>query len=104
MRIFLTSKFAVVKTSDVMYSVVGSVNTALSGVYKSQKTFPLLRTTEILEFNQIPIEVASSNNFEVVCKPEAGLLNKSSCLAPALGVAKFIVVTDIILVTVCSAT
>jgi hypothetical protein len=39
MRIFLTSKFAVVKTSDVMYGIVGSVNTALSGVYKSQKTF-----------------------------------------------------------------
>jgi hypothetical protein len=103
MRIFLTSKFAVLKTSDVMYGIVGSVNTTLSGVYKSQKTFPLLRTTQILEDNQIPIEIVSSNNFEVVCKPEAGLLNKSSFLAPALGVAKFINVTDIILVTLSCA-
>jgi hypothetical protein len=35
---------------------------------------------------------------------EAGLLNKSSCLAPALGVTKFIITTDIILVTLCCAT
>jgi hypothetical protein len=103
MRIFLTSKFAVLKTSDVMYGIVGSVNTTLSGVFKSQKTFPLLRTTEILEFNQIPIEVVSSNSFEVVCKPEAGSLNKSSCLAPTLGVANVIIVTDIILVTLYCA-
>jgi hypothetical protein len=34
---------------------------------------------------------------------EAGLLNKSSCLAPALGVTKFIIVTDIMLVTCCAA-
>jgi hypothetical protein len=27
---------------------------------------------------------------------EPGLLNKSSCLAPALGVAKFIIVTEIV--------
>jgi hypothetical protein len=36
--------------------------------------------------------------------PEAGLLNKSSCLAPALGVTKFIIVGDMILVTLCCAT
>jgi hypothetical protein len=30
---------------------------------------------------------------------EAGLLNKSSCLAPALGVTKFLIVTDMILIT-----
>jgi hypothetical protein len=30
------------------------------------------------------------------------LLNKISCLVPALGVAKFIIVTDMILVTLCS--
>ncbi len=35
---------------------------------------------------------------------EADLLNKSSCLAPALGVNKFIIITDIILVTLCFAT
>ncbi len=35
---------------------------------------------------------------------EAGLLNKSPCLAPALGVTKFIIVTDIILVALCCAT
>ncbi len=37
-------------------------------------------------------------------KPEAGLLYTSSCLAPTLGVTKFIIVTDIILVTLCCAT
>jgi hypothetical protein len=36
--------------------------------------------------------------------PEAGSLNKSSCLAPALGVTKFIIVKDLILVTLCGAT
>ena len=35
---------------------------------------------------------------------EVGLLNKSSCLAPTLGVNKFIIVTDVILVTLCCAT
>jgi hypothetical protein len=35
---------------------------------------------------------------------EAGLLNKSSCLAPALGVTKIMIVADFILVTLCSAT
>ncbi len=35
---------------------------------------------------------------------EAGLLNKSSCLAPALGVTKFIIVINMILVTLCCAT
>ncbi len=34
---------------------------------------------------------------------EAGSLNKTSCLAPALGVTKFNVVTDIILVTLWCA-
>jgi hypothetical protein len=35
---------------------------------------------------------------------EAGSLNKISCLAPALGVAMFIIVADMILVTLCCAT
>jgi hypothetical protein len=34
----------------------------------------------------------------------AGSLNKSSCLAPALRVTKFIIVTDMILVTHCRDT
>jgi hypothetical protein len=37
-------------------------------------------------------------------KPEAGSLNKRSCLAPSLGVTKFIIVADIILVTLCCST
>ncbi len=32
---------------------------------------------------------------------EADLLNKCSCLAPALGVTKFIIVKDMIWVTLC---
>jgi hypothetical protein len=35
---------------------------------------------------------------------EAGLLNKSSCLAAALGVTKFVIVTDKILTTLCCST
>jgi hypothetical protein len=35
---------------------------------------------------------------------EAGLLNKSSNFAPALGVTKFLIVTDMILVTLCCVT
>jgi hypothetical protein len=35
---------------------------------------------------------------------EADSLNKSSCLAPALGVTRFIIDIDIILVTLCGAT
>jgi hypothetical protein len=35
---------------------------------------------------------------------EAGLLNKGLRLAPALGVAKFIIVIDLSLVTLCCAT
>jgi hypothetical protein len=34
---------------------------------------------------------------------EAGMLNKSSCIAPSLGVTKFIIVKDIIFVTLCYA-
>ncbi len=34
---------------------------------------------------------------------EAGLLNKSTCLAPALGVIKFKIVRNMILVTLCFA-
>jgi hypothetical protein len=38
------------------------------------------------------------------CCPEASSLNKSSFLAPALGATNFIIVTDMILVTLCCAT
>jgi hypothetical protein len=36
-------------------------------------------------------------------KSEAGLLNKSSCLAPAIGVTKFIIIKDMSLFSLCSA-
>ncbi len=35
---------------------------------------------------------------------EVGLSNKGSCLAPALGVTKFIIVKDVSLVTLCCVT
>jgi len=38
------------------------------------------------------------------CCTEVSLLNKSSCLASALGVPKFIFARDMILVTLCCAT
>ncbi len=41
---------------------------------------------------------------KLTLEAEAGSLNKSSCLAPALGVAKFIIVTIIIFVSLCCAT
>jgi hypothetical protein len=41
---------------------------------------------------------------EPTSEAEAGLLNKSSRLVPALGVTKFIIVTNMILVTLCCAT
>jgi hypothetical protein len=37
-------------------------------------------------------------------RPEAGLLNKSSCLAPTLGVTEYIIATVMIWVTLCCAT
>jgi hypothetical protein len=37
-------------------------------------------------------------------KPEASSLNKSSRLAPTLGVTKIIIVSNMILVTLCCAT
>ncbi len=59
-------------------------------------------------------DVASGDDTSKHCSPrywcsgaleaKAGLLNKSSCLAPALGVTKFIIVTDMVLVTLCCAT
>jgi hypothetical protein len=39
-----------------------------------------------------------------VQQTEAGSLNKSSLLTPALGVTKFIIVTGMILVTLCCVT
>jgi hypothetical protein len=42
--------------------------------------------------------------FRLRLRPEAGLLNKSSCLAAALGVTNFVFVRDMILVTLCCAT
>ncbi len=36
-------------------------------------------------------------------KSKAGSLNKSSCLAPALGATKFTTATDMILVPLCCA-
>ncbi len=60
-------------------------------------------------------EVASSYSFQIygmsnfvqqtgLMGPETGSLNRSSCLAPALGVTKLIIVTDMILVTLCCET
>ncbi len=46
----------------------------------------------------------SDKNCTCLGYPEAGLLNKSSRLAPALGVTKFTIDIDIILDTLCCAT
>ncbi len=47
--------------------------------------------------------ITSVKRFQVQT-PEAGLLNKSSCLAPALGLTNFLTEIDMILVTLCCAT
>jgi len=41
---------------------------------------------------------------ELLLASDAGLLKKSSCLAPTLGVIKFIIVTNMIWVSLCCAT
>ncbi len=42
---------------------------------------------------------------KILCKEsEAGLLDRNSCLAPALGVTKFTIARVMILVTLCCAT
>jgi len=49
---------------------------------------------------------AQAKHDHLFIKPasEARLLNKSSCLTPSLGVTKFIIVTNMIWVTLCCAT
>jgi hypothetical protein len=48
---------------------------------------------------------AYRQNFKMTFQqPEVGLLNKSSCLAAALGVTKFIIVKAMNSVTLCCAT
>ncbi len=42
--------------------------------------------------------------FAISKEAEAALMNKISCLAPALGVTKFTVARVMILVTLCDAT
>ena len=39
--------------------------------------------------------------FNELASGKVDLLNRSSCLAPALGVTKFMIVIDMILVTLC---
>jgi hypothetical protein len=41
---------------------------------------------------------------DFTAEPEAGLLKKSSCLAPALGVTQFMTVIDMDLAALCCAT
>jgi hypothetical protein len=52
----------------------------------------------------VPTCLEMSYHSEEVSCTEAGLLKKSSCLASAVGVTKFTIVTDMILVTLCSPT
>jgi hypothetical protein len=55
---------------------------------------------EVVYFNAIEIKLIVTK----INLPEAVSLNKRSCSAAALGVTKFIVVTDMILVALCCAT
>ncbi len=61
-----------------------------------------------MSFQQISVHQMSVHQMSVnqmsVNQTEAGLLNQSSCLARALGITKFIIVKDMILVTLCCAT
>ncbi len=52
--------------------------------------------------------VACSKKYKIhltqLDETEVGLLNNGSCLAPALGMTKFIIVKDVSLVTLCCVT
>ncbi len=54
--------------------------------------------------HSIPWQCMFALSMRTLQSAEAGLLNKSSCLAPTLGVTKFIFVKEMILVTLCCAT
>jgi len=80
-----------------------------TGMFWIQKTFNLIITIGIMLFLKLKLKVANHistclNPTHIEYKPEAGLLNKSSCLATTLGVTKFTIVTDMIWVTLCCAT
>ncbi len=58
----------------------------------------------ITKLNIMTVSIVTIATRKLVKRSEAGLLNKSSCLAPALGVINFIIVTGMIWVTLCCAT
>jgi len=65
------------------------------------------QTDLLTKYEKNNFSVASRHNGEYSALPswsDAGLLNKISCLAAALGVNKFIVVIVMNLVTLCCAT
>ncbi len=62
---------------------------ALIQVKKYRNLFSAEKQTNVRKTNQCK-EIAYNKNLVDTIRSEAGLLNKSSCLAPALGVTKFI--------------
>jgi len=63
-----------------------------------KKTFVFHLLSEIIQFNKTIFSAIFSTS-QGSFQPEAGLLNKSSCLAPALGFTKLFIVTTIVVVT-----
>jgi hypothetical protein len=61
-------------------------------------------STGVTHCNRHVFTVQATDIVRSFHQTEAGLLNKSSCLAPALGVTKFIIVKYIILIILCRAT
>jgi hypothetical protein len=58
----------------------------------------------ITKLNIMTVSIVTIATRKLVKRSEAGLLNKSSCLAPTLVVTKFIIVTGMIWVTLCCTT
>jgi hypothetical protein len=66
----------------------------------TQKKFIPISHTHVYFIHKLSTD---DKEFGIRIPTEAGLLNKSSCLAQALGVTKSIILADIILSTQCYA-
>ena len=72
----------------------------------------MVKIKKVLQLKELEVQFIKVNTSDNIDQgrlteresTEAGLLNKSLCLAPTLGVNKFIIVKDMILVTLCCAT
>ncbi len=95
----------VVVLSVIVLSVVLSVvemSVIWTGCLGAILQLPIFETIFLIPFY---FSIRAHSNLPLYSlSPEAGLLNKSSCLAQALGVTKYTIVRDMISATLCCAT